>query len=157
MTEYMPETPERYGFGATPDPDGHFCMWSQVEYALARAGGVQWYPPEEKPAQGEQVLGEWEPDIYRMYYVDDSGVWREIDMQGRQRPNSTTEPIRWMRIPTQAVTPPSTPAPGDGVHIDAIAGQQLVDILKRSFTTARIQDLIDASPYDEPDVGAPLS
>lgn len=42
-----------------------------------------------------------------------------------------------------------------GVHIDNIAGQQLVDILKRSFTTAQIQDFIDASPFDEPDTGAP--
>lgn len=42
-----------------------------------------------------------------------------------------------------------------GIHIDDIAGQQLVDILKRSFTTSRIQDFMDASPYDEPDTGAP--
>lgn len=48
---------------------------------------------------------------------------------------------------------PDTTKPGS--HIDAIAGQQLVDILKRSFTTARIQDFMDASPYDEPDTGAP--
>jgi len=49
-----------------------------------------------------------------------------------------------------------TPAPNKpGIHIDDIAGQQLIDILKRSFTTARIQDFIDASPYDEPDTGAP--
>ncbi len=48
---------------------------------------------------------------------------------------------------------PTQPKPG--IHIDDIAGQQLVDILKRSFTTARIQDFIDASPYDEPDTGAP--
>lgn len=48
------------------------------------------------------------------------------------------------------------PAPAkQGIHIDDIAGQQLVDILKRSFTTARIQDFLDASPYDEPDTGAP--
>lgn len=45
--------------------------------------------------------------------------------------------------------------PKPGIHIDDVAGQQLVDILKRSFTTARIQDFIDASPYDEPDTGAP--
>jgi hypothetical protein len=51
---------------------------------------------------------------------------------------------------------PPYPAPSkSGVHIDNIAGQQLVDILKRSFTTAQIQDFIDASPYDEPDTGAP--
>lgn len=47
-----------------------------------------------------------------------------------------------------------TPAK-QGVHIDNIAGQQLIDILKRSFTTAQIQDFIDASPFDEPDTGAP--
>ena len=45
--------------------------------------------------------------------------------------------------------------PKQGVHIDNIAGQQIVDILKRSFTTTQIQDFIDASPYDEPDTGAP--
>lgn len=45
--------------------------------------------------------------------------------------------------------------PKQGVHIDAIAGQQLIDILKRSFTTAQIKDFIDASPFDEPDTGAP--
>lgn len=45
--------------------------------------------------------------------------------------------------------------PKPGIHIDDVAGQQLIDILKRSFTTARIQDFMDASPYDEPDTGAP--
>lgn len=43
----------------------------------------------------------------------------------------------------------------DGVHIDAIAGQQLVDILKRSFTVDEINKMMEASPYDEPDTGAP--
>jgi hypothetical protein len=42
-----------------------------------------------------------------------------------------------------------------GVHIDAVAGQQLIDILKRSFTTVQLQDFMDASPYNEPDTGAP--
>jgi len=45
--------------------------------------------------------------------------------------------------------------PTTGVHIDAIAGQQLIDILKRSFTTFQIMDFMDRSPYDEPDTGAP--
>ena len=50
----------------------------------------------------------------------------------------------------------AAPAPAkQGVHIDNIAGQQLIDILKRSFTTSQIQDFMDASPYDEPDTGAP--
>ena len=57
---------------------------------------------------------------------------------------------------TAAEAHAATPAPAkQGVHIDDVAGQQLIDILKRSFTTARIQDFIDASPYDEPDTGAP--
>lgn len=50
----------------------------------------------------------------------------------------------------------AAPAPAkQGVHIDNIAGQQLIDILKRSFTTSQIQDFMDASPFDEPDTGAP--
>lgn len=57
---------------------------------------------------------------------------------------------------TAAETHAAAPAPAkQGVHIDNIAGQQIVDILKRSFTTAQIQDFIDASPFDEPDTGAP--
>lgn len=50
----------------------------------------------------------------------------------------------------------AAPAPTkQGVHIDNIAGQQIIDILKRSFTTSQIQDFMDASPFDEPDTGAP--
>ena len=50
----------------------------------------------------------------------------------------------------------ATPASAkQGVHIDNIAGQQIIDILKRSFTTSQIQDFMDASPFDEPDTGAP--
>lgn len=48
------------------------------------------------------------------------------------------------------------PAPAkQGVHMSATQGQWMVDDLKRSFTTAQIQDFIDASPFDEPDTGAP--
>lgn len=43
----------------------------------------------------------------------------------------------------------------DGVHIDAIAGQQMIDIIKRSFTVDEINKMMEASPYDEPDTGAP--
>lgn len=53
-----------------------------------------------------------------------------------------------------AAADPPTPTK-QGVHIDNIAGQQIIDILKRSFTTAQIQDFMDASPFDEPDTGAP--
>lgn len=53
------------------------------------------------------------------------------------------------------VAPAAPASGGDGVHIDAVAGQQLVDILKRSFTTQEIMDKMDRSPYDEPDTGAP--
>ena len=49
-----------------------------------------------------------------------------------------------------------TPTPvRDGVHMDAIQGQWMVDMLKRSFTVNEINLLMEASPYDEPDTGAP--
>lgn len=51
--------------------------------------------------------------------------------------------------------PPITEYPADGVHLDAVAGQQLIDILKRSFTVNEINRMMEASPYDEPDQGAP--
>lgn len=52
--------------------------------------------------------------------------------------------------------PPTAPPTGKtGVHMDATQGQWMVDDLKRSFTTTQIQDMMDASPYDEPDTTAP--
>jgi len=81
---------------------------------------------------------------YIRYYKE---VWDPIAKQGRiPGLDPAIEPPPVAQQPAQ---------PGDGVHIDAVAGQQLVDILKRSFTTQRIQDFMDASPYDEPDTGAP--
>ena len=58
-------------------------------------------------------------------------------------------------LPDGSAPAVATPVTKPGVHIDAIAGQQLIDILKRSFTTVQIQDFMDASPYNEPDTGAP--
>lgn len=86
-----------------------------------------------------------------------------------------TKPVRWayLRLEEEKWNPAtkqfdvpglgSTTAPPPvvnnpwkgGVHLDDVAGQQVVDILKRSFPTVRIQDFMDASPYDEPDTGAP--
>ena len=54
-----------------------------------------------------------------------------------------------------AVLPPLNKGKA-GIHMDDVAGQQLVDMLRRSFTWAKIQDFGDLSPYDEPDTGAPL-
>ena len=54
------------------------------------------------------------------------------------------------------VAPPATAPTGKaGVHMDALQGQWMVDDLKRSFTTQQIMDMMDASPYDEPDTDAP--
>lgn len=52
------------------------------------------------------------------------------------------------------VLPPAT-AGKAGVHIDDVAGQQLMDIMKRSFTDDRLKDFMDLSPYNEPDTGSP--
>jgi len=56
---------------------------------------------------------------------------------------------------TYTAPPATAPTGKQGVHMDAVQGQWMVDDLKRSFTTTQIMDMLDASPYDEPDTGAP--
>jgi hypothetical protein len=77
------------------------------------------------------------------YVRMDEEVWNETKRQ-------------W-EIPGLGYTapPPTAPIGNQGVHMNATQGQWMVDDLKRSFTTAQIQDMLDASPYDEPDTGAP--
>ncbi len=43
-----------------------------------------------------------------------------------------------------------------GVYMNDIQGQWMIDDLKRSFTVNRLNKFMEASPYDEPDRGAPL-
>lgn len=78
-------------------------------------------------------------------------------------------PIRWAYLRLQpelwngsqftladgSIPQPKAADPKQGVHMDDVAGQQLMDILKRSFTWERIMTFGDLSPYDEPDTGAP--
>jgi len=54
--------------------------------------------------------------------------------------------------------PESVPADDDkpGVHMTDVQGQWMIDDLKRSFTVNKINKMLEASPYDEPDKGAPL-
>jgi hypothetical protein len=54
--------------------------------------------------------------------------------------------------------PESVPADDDkpGVYMTDVQGQWMIDDLKRSFTVNKINKMLEASPYDEPDKGAPL-
>ena len=91
----------------------------------------------------------------REYWIEKYGTLYNVYCDGKQIPNSTTDALAEAKLAAEAHAV-DTPTPAkQGVHIDNIAGQQLIDILKRSFTTAQIQDFIDASPFDEPDTGAP--
>jgi len=54
--------------------------------------------------------------------------------------------------------PESAPSADDkpGVYMTDVQGQWMIDDLKRSFTVNKINKMLEASPYDEPDKGAPL-
>lgn len=130
--EWRTDTPDR--------PDSGLNQWKIVaEYATGRHQFV-WYYGGGFYSEG----GGKQKTPARWYYMRlQPEVWHPTWQQW-VLPGTVTPPV---------VTPPADPK--QGVHIDAIAGQQLVDILKRSFTTKQIQDFIDASPYNEPDTGAP--
>lgn len=77
------------------------------------------------------------------YYRGEEEVWNPAKQQWEINGLTYTAP------------PATAPTGKQGVHMDAAQGQWMVDDLKRSFTTTQIMDMMDASPYDEPDTGAP--
>jgi len=81
--------------------------------------------------------------------------WAYLRM-GEERWNPATKQFDVPGLSTAPAPPPVVSTPAEpGIHMDDIAGQQLVDLLKRSFTWERIMTFGDLSPYDEPDTGAP--
>lgn len=154
------------------------------QYTYARDyAALQWetqtpWIPDGKIVEGKPVLkwpivayykGAWYPSIVWFYDNGDGGGARFRASNGYKwgTPERWAyvrfwkeewDPARKQHYVPGLDGPESVPADDDkpGVHMDDIAGQQLVDILRRSFTMKKIQDFIDASPYDEPDKGAPL-
>lgn len=85
----------------------------------------------------------WTIPVRWAYYRGEEEVWNPEKQQ-------------WEINGLYYTAPPATAPTGkQGVHMDATQGQWMVDDLKRSFTTQQIMDMMDASPYDEPDTGAP--
>ena len=131
------------GVAIAGGPDGY--LWPILAYyAGNKKPLVVWYWGGSFRSSNGGNWGVPERWAYIRYYQE---VWDPIAKQGRiPGLDPAIEPPPVAQQPAQ---------PGDGVHIDVIAGQQLVDILKRSFTTQEIMDKMDRSPYDEPDTGAP--
>lgn len=154
---------ERMTFGVNKHPDGPLINYQNF-------GGYAWVNDPMYLPNG--TTPEY-PDRTVLLEKADGQLWpcrytggRYVNINNGLVPK---DPKRWFYIRfepevwdpngvwtlSDGTRPPTPTATADGVRIDAVAGQQLVDILKRSFTTAQIQDLMDASPYDEPDRGAP--
>lgn len=155
---------ERSTITVIPDPNGQFIPYKDP-------GGYDWRTdtpdrPDSAASKQWKIVLEYDGGKHQFAWYYNGAFWSESG--GKQK-----WPNRWyyMRLQPEvwhptweqwvlpgAVTPP-VPVPVTpskrGVHIDDVAGQQLVDILKRSFTTKQLQDFMDASPYNEPDTGAP--
>lgn len=113
---------------------------------------LAYYPGNKKPL----VVWYWGGS----FRSSNGGQWGQPERWAYVRYyEETWDPVgkQW-RVPglDPAIVPPATTPTGkQGVHMDAAQGQWMVDDLKRSFTTTQIMDMIDTSPYDEPDTGAP--
>ena len=154
MTPY--NNPAAYGWhpgSLAPDrPDGEMdpatgkyrLKWPIVaEYTTGGIPSVVWYWDKSfRTSNGYK----WGKPLRWAYLRMVEEVWN---------PTTGQFDVPGLATPSPAPTPPATDHGAGGVHMDDIAGQQIVDLLKRSFTTTEIQDKIDASPYDEPDTGAP--
>jgi len=160
-------TREQISVGMSQHPAGGVCHY--VNFAA-----YEWQPGSVAPVRPDS-LGE-----KRWPIVADNGdgkppsvVWYHDGAFRSSNGYRWTTPQRWAylrleeevwnpdkqqwEIPglTYTVPPATAPTGRAGVHMDATQGQWMVDDLKRSFTTTQIMDMMDASPYDEPDTGAP--
>ena len=160
---------ERLALGATLHPQGNFTQHKDFAAEDWRTDTPERPDGIVDPATGKRVMkwpiavlykGSSIPSIG--FYFD--GLFRYTNgTQGRVPERWAyfrLQPELWngsqFTLPDGSIPQPAASVdPKQGVHIDMIAGQQLIDILKRSFTTTQIMDMMDASPYDEPDTGAP--
>lgn len=151
---------ERLAMGASLHRDGHFTQYR--DYA---AEDWRTDTPERPDSLAEskwKIVLDYGGNNQQYGYFW-GGLFRGVNG------GNWKKPVRWaylrlqadlwngsqFTLPDGSIPQPRAADPKQGVHIDMIAGQQLIDILKRSFTTTQIQDMMDASPYDEPDTGAP--
>jgi hypothetical protein len=153
---------ERLSLGASLHPQGNFTQHRDYACEDWRAATDTPERPDSMTARRWKLMLDYGGTNQQYGYYWD-GLFRYTN--GTQ----CRVPLRWAYLRlrqelwtgTEFVLPDGSapvmaaPVTKPGVHIDAVAGQQLIDILKRSFTTVQIQDFMDASPYNEPDTGAP--
>ena len=158
-------TRERISVSRAQDPAGTMCPYLNV-------GGYEWNDGSVTPIRPDSLAEKRWP-IWAEYPNGPIIVWYWGGSFRASNGNPWGAPSRWFygrreeevwnpdnqqwEIPGMTYTAPPATAPTgkQGVHMDAIQGQWIVDDLKRSFTTQQIMDMMDASPYDEPDTGAP--
>jgi hypothetical protein len=156
-------TRERISVSRAQDPAGGMCPYLNV-------GGYDWRT--NTPDRPDSLVEKRWP-IWAEYQSGPTIVWYWGGSYRSSNGSKWGTPTRWFYgrreeevwNPSKQqweinglyyTAPPTTPPVGKvGVHIDAVAGQQLIDILKRSFTWEQIMTFGDLSPYDEPDTGAP--
>lgn len=156
---------ERSTITVIPDPNGQFIPyrdWAAYEWRTDT--------PDRPDSLAElkwKIIAEGLDGYKHQFVYYWNGRFRQSSGNPQAVPKRwaylRTQPEVWHPTWQQWVLPGTTTQPvpvpvthgKPGVHIDDVAGQQLIDILKRSFTTKQIQDFIDASPYNEPDTGAP--
>lgn len=159
-------TRERISVSREQHPDGGVAPYMNV-------AAYQWHHGSEIPDRPDaQALNRW--PIIAAYQPNLPSIVWFYDGKFRARNGyAWSTPPRWAyyrgdeeiwnpakqqwEIPGLSYTAPPVVAPTGkhGVHMNGTQGQWMVDDMKRSFTTTQIQDMMDASPYDEPDTGAP--
>ena len=159
-------TRERISVSRAQDPAGSMVPYTNVAAYDWQSGSVAPIRPDNIAEKRWPIVAEYpqKPPMIIWYF---GGAFRASNG------NPWSVPQRWayLRLEEEVwnparqqweingltyTAPPATaPTHKAGVHMDAIQGQWMVDDLKRSFTTTQIMDMLDASPYDEPDTGAP--
>lgn len=147
-----------------PDPSGNVIAYQDF-------AAYAWHPASQTPDRPDSPSARRWPIV--AMYTQPIIVWYYDGSFRASNGGKWGTPARWayLRLEPEVwnpakqqweieglgyTSPPATaPVSKAGVHMDATQGQWMIDDLKRSFTTTQIQDMIDASPYDEPDTGAP--
>ena len=156
-------TRERISVSRAQDPAGTMCPYLNVAAYEWRTNAPD--RPDSLEEKRWRILAQYTHGLYLIWY------WNGSFRDGKGATWGTPQRWAYLRMEEEVwnpakqqweipgltyTAPPATAPTGkQGVHMDGVQGQWMVDDLKRSFTTAQIMDMIDASPYDEPDTGAP--
>jgi len=158
-------TREQISVGMSQHPAGGVCHYTNFAAYDWQPGSVAPVRPDSLEEKRWRILAQYSHGVYLIWY------WNGMFRDGKGATWGTPQRWAYLRleeeiwnpdkqqweIPGLTYTAPPAVAPTGkaGVHMDAVQGQWMVDDLKRSFTTAQIMDMLDSSPYDEPDTGAP--